>query len=82
MRFTLRSLIALLILICLAAVLAVPAIYRAQRNAKVTACISNLSNLWKMQEGYRGEAGFWKSELRSEFFLFLAISTSGQEMVL
>ena len=39
------------------AALLLPAIARATRNAKATACVNNLAQLWKMEHGYRVQFG-------------------------
>ncbi len=50
--FTLVELLVVIVIIGVLAALLLPAIARAIRNAKVTACMNNLSQLYKMQSNY------------------------------
>ncbi len=50
--FTLVELLVVIVIIGILAALLLPAIARAIRNAKLTACVNNLAQLWKMQHNY------------------------------
>lgn len=55
--FTLVELLVVIVIIGILAALLLPAIARAIKNAKITACINNLSQLWKMQANYMVQFG-------------------------
>ena len=50
--FTLVELLVVIVIIGILAALLLPAIARAIRNAKLTACTNNLAQLWKMEHNY------------------------------
>ena len=55
--FTLVELLVVIVIIGILAALLLPAIARAIRNSKVTKCVNNLSQLWKMQWNYAAQYG-------------------------
>ena len=55
--FTLVELLVVIVIIGILAALLLPAIARAIRNAKVTGCVNNLAQLWKMQHNYMVQYG-------------------------
>jgi prepilin-type N-terminal cleavage/methylation domain-containing protein len=55
--FTLVELLVVIVIIGILAALLLPAIARAIRNAKVTRCVNNLAQLWKMQYNYSVQYG-------------------------
>ena len=55
--FTLVELLVVIVIIGILAALLLPAIARAIRNSKVTKCVNNLSQLWKMQYNYMTQFG-------------------------
>ena len=75
MKFTLKGLVILMIVVCITAVLLVPAFYRADRNRRFTSCTSHLSQLWKMQWNYAVHFGGFQKlmpvQTGSEFWLEL-----------
>lgn len=64
--FTLVELLVVIVIIGILAALLLPAIARAIRNAKVTACINNLSQLWKMQANYMVQFGGYMKTMPTE----------------
>ena len=61
------------------AALLLPAIARATRNAKITGCVNNLSQLWKMQHNYMvmfgGTERAMPSETGGQFWMKLTMTT-------
>ena len=55
--FTLVELLVVIVIIGILAALLLPAIARAIRNAKITGCVNNLSQLWKMSHNYMVQYG-------------------------
>jgi len=51
------ELLVVIVIIGILAALLLPAIARAMRNAKITACMNNLAQLWKMQHSYAAQYG-------------------------
>lgn len=64
--FTLVELLVVIVIIGILAALLLPAIARAIRNAKVTACINNLSQLWKQMHNYMVQYGGTMKSMPSE----------------
>jgi prepilin-type N-terminal cleavage/methylation domain-containing protein len=55
--FTLVELLVVIVIIGILAALLLPAIARAMRNAKITGCVNNLAQLWKMEHNYAAQHG-------------------------
>jgi prepilin-type N-terminal cleavage/methylation domain-containing protein len=55
--FTLVELLVVIVIIGILAALLLPAIARAIRNSKVTRCVNNLAQLYKMQHNYMAQFG-------------------------
>ena len=77
--FTLVELLVVIVIIGILAALLLPAIARAIRNAKVTGCVNNLAQLWKMQHNYMvqfgGSAKAMPAETGGQFWLKLTTIT-------
>ena len=62
-----------IVIICILAALVIPAISKAQRNARVIGCLSNLKHLWTMQNNYMvvfgGERQLYPTETGGDFWL-------------
>jgi len=73
--FTLVELLVVIVIIGLLAALLLPAIARAIHNAKITQCINNLAQLYKMMANYRAEygenQGFMPTQTCGAFWLHL-----------
>ena len=74
--FTLVELLVVIVIIGILAALLLPAIARAIRNAKITGCVNNLSQLWKLQHVYMSQFGGPKKlmpeQTGSDFWLALS----------
>lgn len=64
--FTLVELLVVIVIIGLLAAILLPAISRALRNAKITGCVNNLSQLWKMQNNYMAQFGGTNKSMPTE----------------
>ena len=77
--FTLVELLVVIVIIGILAALLLPAIARAIRNAKVTSCVNNQSQLWKMMNNYMVQFGgtmkSMPSETCSDFWIKLTTIT-------
>ena len=77
--FTLVELLVVIVIIGILAALLLPAIARAIRNAKLTACVNNQAQLWKMMNNYLIQfGGFMKaypSETCGGFWLKMQTTT-------
>src|ERR1051326_3548775 len=74
--FTLVELLVVIVIIGILASLLLPAITKAIRQARVAACINNLSQLWKMQTIYMARSTRSEehtSELQSHSFISYAV---------
>lgn len=76
--FTLVELLVVIVIIGILAALLIPAIARGIRRAKVVACASNLSQLFKMQNVYMSKYGtakhYMPTEIGKAFWLKLTIT--------
>lgn len=77
--FTLVELLVVIVIIGILASLLLPAVARAIRNAKVTSCVNNQSQLWKMMINYMAQhGGYMKAmppEIGSAFWIKLTTTT-------
>ncbi len=64
--FTLVELLVVIVIIGILAALLLPAIARAIRNAKVTGCANNLSQMWKMMGNYMVQFGGSQKKMPEE----------------
>jgi prepilin-type N-terminal cleavage/methylation domain-containing protein len=73
--FTLVELLVVIVIIGILAALLLPAIARAIRRSKVTGCLNNLSQLWKMENVYMSKFGgrmkLMATEIGDDFWLKL-----------
>ena len=73
--FTLVELLVVIVIIGILAALLLPAIARAIRRSKITGCINNLSQLWKMENVYMSKFGghmkLMATEIGDDFWLKL-----------
>jgi len=78
-RWTLRSLLAVVILAAVVAAIVMPMMERTRRLERTTGCVSNFSNLWKMQHNYMvtygGESRTLLVETGGDFWLELTQTT-------
>ncbi len=73
--FTLVELLVVIVIIGILAALLLPAIARAIRRSKITACANNLSQLWKMENIYMSKYGnrtkLYYSGVGKDFWTYL-----------